>query len=109
VPTNFDPHSLNLHLALQTNEVLGCAEAMWGWVLAYQAREKEREKGVEVVGHGKRMRMPSISVGEGKERDKPRTIMPLRVQADGMTEETRATLIELTRAEFDGLLTQFDL
>ncbi|KAI0693970.1 hypothetical protein BC835DRAFT_1415601 [Cytidiella melzeri] len=32
----FDMHALNMMLALRVQEVVGCAEEMWAWVLSYQ-------------------------------------------------------------------------
>ena len=40
-----DLRALNVHLGIRVKEVLGCAEAMWDWVVDYhlKARGGERE------------------------------------------------------------------
>jgi hypothetical protein len=83
---HFDLRTLNLHLALRTADTLACAEAMWEWVADYQASqaalERERNRGsVDGRGPGRRSQSPMM---------------------------WRAIKV-LTRAEFDELLTKFDL
>lgn len=39
-----DLRTLNLHLAIRVKEILGCAEAMWDWVVDYQTKTKEGER-----------------------------------------------------------------
>ena len=39
-----DVRSLNLHLRARVVEILGCSEAMWGWVKEFQGRELEKER-----------------------------------------------------------------
>jgi len=85
-----DLRTLNLHLAIRTIEILSCAEAMWEWVLEFQAaksktKEKSQLRGGSADG--------SSSTLEGGQPVDP----------------IKATIAELTRAEFDGLLTQFNL
>ena len=87
-----DLRTLNLHLALRTLEVLGCAEAMWEWVLEYQAGQVKGENG----------RLRSASVGSS-------SVTLQTSQGDQPAESTRIAIAEMTRAEFDGLLTQFNL
>jgi hypothetical protein len=81
-----DLRTLNLHLALRTSEILACAEAMWEWVLEFQAQRAKRK------GSG-RLRSGSVDSSSGSQ------------QADS----TKIAIAELTRAEFDGLLTQLNM
>lgn len=86
-----DVRTLNLHLALRTLEILACAEAMWEWVLESQAGEpNEKENN----------RLRSGSVGGSSSST---------LQCGQPADPTRIAIAELTRAEFDGLLTQFNL
>ncbi|KAI5989071.1 hypothetical protein EDD15DRAFT_2171973, partial [Pisolithus albus] len=39
-----DLRTLNLHLAIRVKEILGCAEAMWDWVVDYQTKTKEGKR-----------------------------------------------------------------
>lgn len=39
-----DDRNLNLHLRARVVEILGCSEAMWGWVKEFQGREMEKER-----------------------------------------------------------------
>ncbi|KIO02665.1 hypothetical protein M404DRAFT_638821 [Pisolithus tinctorius Marx 270] len=39
-----DLRTLNLHLAIRVKEILGCAEAMWDWVVEYQTKTEEGER-----------------------------------------------------------------
>jgi hypothetical protein len=88
-----DLRTLNLHLAQRTSEILACAEAMWDWVLEYQAEIKRQKKNgrVRASSMGRMSSMVQFSQG-GQALD-----------------STKTTISELTRPEFDGLLTQFNL
>ncbi|KAH9933217.1 uncharacterized protein BXZ73DRAFT_46467, partial [Epithele typhae] len=83
---NFDPRTLNLHLALRVSEVLACAEPMWDWVVDFQECEVRPGK------HTQQIRDASVS-SRGLRRRHP----------------MQAELMALTRMEFDALLTRFDL
>lgn len=39
-----DLRTLNMHLGIRVKEVLGCAEAMWDWVVDYQIKTKGGER-----------------------------------------------------------------
>jgi hypothetical protein len=98
---NFDLRTLNLHLAVRTTEVLACAEAMWEWVLDYQRvwRERLRARGRSgsVDGLGGRARRTGVSGGV------PGTV------AAPPADTVLDAIAELNRADFDGLLSKFDL
>jgi len=88
-----DLRTLNLHLAARTSEILACAEAMWEWVLEFQAENRKRKE-------DSRLRSGSVD----------RSPSTLRALQAGQPEDPIMTAIaELTRADFDGLLTQFNL
>lgn len=74
-----DLRTLNVHLALRVREVLGCAEAMWEWVVGYQRRMATN---------------PRLGAGVGAGAD---GIMVMR------------TIQRMSRAEFDELLVRFEL
>ncbi|KIJ64558.1 hypothetical protein HYDPIDRAFT_175509 [Hydnomerulius pinastri MD-312] len=45
-----DLRTLNLHLTLRVKEIIACAEAMWDWVVEYQAKTtREPKEGVYAV------------------------------------------------------------
>lgn len=77
----FDLRTLNLHLALRTAEVLACTEAMWEWVEAYQAELKRR-----------------------KRLHRARAILGSQLK-----EPIKSAIAELSRADFDGMISQFDM
>ncbi|THH08446.1 hypothetical protein EW146_g8984, partial [Bondarzewia mesenterica] len=77
---DFDLKSLHLHLSARVSEVLACAETMWAWVEAFQDGERERS----VVERDRRV---SLSEDEAMRRE----------------------VMALSRAEFDMLLTRFEL
>ena len=87
-----DLRTLNLHLAARTSEILACAEAMWEWVLEFQA-EKTKWK--------RNPRLKSNRVDHSSSK--------LQASAGQPEDPVKVAITELTRAEFDGLLTQFNL
>jgi hypothetical protein len=98
---NFDLRTLKLHLAVRSTEVLACAEAMWEWVLEYQRLRQERLQRLRARARsgsvdGLRARVQGLgSIGPGS--------IP-QVPADSVLD----AIAELTRADFDGLLSKFD-
>jgi hypothetical protein len=95
---NFDVRTLNLHLAIRITEILGCAEAMWEWVIDIQKKFRQREQHV---------RSRAASVGGIT------VLAPGSVLSGGTFSVTEDKVIEgiaeLTRADFDGLLSKFEL
>jgi hypothetical protein len=86
----FDLQSLNLHLSMRVTEILACAEAMWEWVCEYQdARRCHRG---QHHTHKEHSHLRSAYLGERSGADK-----------------FSAELVGMSRAEFDVLLTQFEL
>lgn len=54
-----DLRTLNLHLAVRVQDILGCAEEMWRWVLDYQETHPARTDPSDedtIRGGGARMR-----------------------------------------------------
>ena len=87
----FDLQSLNLHLSTRVTEILACAEAMWEWICEYQDTRRSHR--------GQQLHMP-------KEHSQLRNAHPgERVGAHRFSTE----LIGMSRAEFDVLLTRFEL
>jgi hypothetical protein len=87
----FDLQSLNLHLSIRVTEILACAEAMWEWVCEFQDSQGPH-----------RGRQPYIH----KENALSRNVHPGEMTG---THRFRNELKGLSRAEFDVLLTRFDL
>jgi hypothetical protein len=87
---NFDLQSLNLHLSARVTEILACAEAMWEWICDYQDTQLSP-----------RGQQPHTY----KEHSQLRNTHPER----GRTHRFSAELIGMSRAEFDVLLTRFEL
>lgn len=46
----FDLRTLNMHLTLRVQEILACAEEMWGFVVDYQSRYFYAKNGLALVG-----------------------------------------------------------
>ncbi|KAI9510592.1 hypothetical protein F5148DRAFT_976528 [Russula earlei] len=86
----FDLRSLNLHLSARVTEILACAEAMWGWVCEYQDSQRPH--------HGQQ---PHLH----KEHSQSRNIRGEKGGANRFSAE----LMNMSRAEFDVLLTGFEL
>lgn len=87
-----DLRTLNLHLALRTSEILACAEALWEWVLDFQAGKlKQKEVG--------RSRSGSIDGSSS-------TLQPRNGHA---TDPVKEAIAELSRSDFDALLINFNL
>ncbi|TCD66604.1 hypothetical protein EIP91_001113 [Steccherinum ochraceum] len=87
---DFDVGLLNLHLLLRTEEILGCAEAMWDYVLDYQHLHDP---------------MRTIRPTNTRPRSLVHPKMPRRPTADPM----HGSLMALSRKEFDILLSRFNL
>jgi hypothetical protein len=81
----FDLQSLNLHLSTRVTEILACAEAMWNWVCEYQDAQRSHRG-----QHHSHLR--SARLGER-----------------GDTDRFSVELVGMSRAEFDVLLTRFEL
>lgn len=94
-----DLRTLNLHLALRTSEVLACAEAMWEWVLEFQAQRRKAlsRKLKETDG---RPRAGSVDASTSTLH-----VSENRQQLDPV----KSAIAELSRADFDGLLSQFNM
>ncbi|KAH8104809.1 hypothetical protein BXZ70DRAFT_618872 [Cristinia sonorae] len=86
----FDLGLLNLHLLLRVEEILGCAEAMWDFVLDYQQL------------HGPRR------LSFTRPMTKPRQLVHTKISRLRAEESMHQTLLNLTRQGFDTLLSRFD-
>jgi hypothetical protein len=85
-----DLQSLNLHLSTRVTEILGCAEAMWEWICEYQ--DAHRSYHGQHHTHKEHSHLRSAYLGERNATDK------FNAELEGMS-----------RAEFDVLLTRFEL
>ncbi|KAF7288545.1 Methyltransf-25 domain-containing protein [Mycena chlorophos] len=94
---HIDMRSLNMHLALRTAEVLACAESMWEWVKSYQDAAKPQRV-------GGRQRAGSLA-SEMPPRSSRLPMLPPNPELDAFKRQ----LLELTREDFDALLSKFDL
>ncbi|KAL4250784.1 hypothetical protein ABKN59_006099 [Abortiporus biennis] len=83
---DFDINSLNTHLLLRVQEVLGCAESMWDFVLSYQNIHSRRTSATVLRVRGFFMTMSKAS-----------------------DEVLHQALMSMERDDFDSLLTWFEL
>ncbi len=95
---NFDPRSLNLTLMLRVNEVLGCAEPMWDWVVDFQDSFSQSAKASKGRGGGRGgLGSPGVSeqitLRSHRRRRHPK----------------QDALVNLTRMDFDDLMRRFEL
>lgn len=86
----FDIGLLNLHLLLRVEEILGCAEAMWDYVLDYQEIHAP----------------PRLPYLKGPP---PRVLVHPRISKRPADEPMHGILMDLTRHDFDTLLSRFGL
>ncbi|OBZ68917.1 hypothetical protein A0H81_11125 [Grifola frondosa] len=92
----FDVKSLNLHLSSRVQDVLACAEAMWDYVVDYQMGASPRvPPNSPPPFHQQPVRLDSS----------PELARSASVGADPI----KSALMNLTRDEFDALLTRFEL
>ncbi|GLB38376.1 hypothetical protein LshimejAT787_0502410 [Lyophyllum shimeji] len=95
---HLDLKTLNLHLALRVAEILACSESMWEWVQQYQA-EAAAQKAARVrpfrSGTETNEMAPRKSIASASSRD----------SSDSM----RNSILDLTRDDFDGLLSKFEM
>jgi hypothetical protein len=89
----FDLQSLNLHLSIRVTEILACAEAMWEWVCNFQDLQQPH-RGQQSHTHMYRDYSMMRNVHSGEKAG---------------THRFSNELIGLSRAEFDVLLTRFEL
>ena len=87
----FDLQSLNLHLSIRVTEILACAEAMWDWVCEFQNLQQPH-RGQQSHMYRDYSMIRNVHSGE-----------------KAGTHRFRNELIGLSRAEFDVLLTRFEL
>jgi hypothetical protein len=97
---HFNIRTLNLHLALRTKEILACSEAMWEWIQDYQKKGKGKSKN-PTEGNA-RGRSDSLQIGDAFMRG-------TSVSVESSGSNTQTSLSEMTRQDFDNLLTMFDL
>ena len=95
---HIDLRTLNLHLAIRAKEILACSESMWEWVLEYQAKVQAQEK----LGRPRPISLeashPCISQTSIVSRN-----------SSISTESTKSALLEITRDDFDYILSNFEL
>lgn len=97
-----DLRTLNLHLAVRVSEIIACSEAMWEWVLQYQqglaqhkAKKDTKSRARSGSGSIEILHQKRYSIIPGGES-------PAKV---GL----KAAIAELTRDDFDNLISNFDL
>ena len=96
---HLDLKTLNLHLALRIEEVLGCAESMWEWVREEQTRIAK----VSQEEHNRLM-------ATGGSVSRPRTSFSSNTSERTVEHTTpKEKIASMTRDDFDDLLTNFRL
>jgi len=93
---HIDLRTLNLHLTLRAREIIACSEEMWEWVLAVQEAEK-----LKVLQENEAIRSGSLDGGFKGLSDSGSISSSL--------DFTNAAILEMTRDDFDLLLTNFDM
>ncbi len=78
---SFDVRTLNMHLALRTQEILACAETMWDFVLDYRINLLQREAHRPSVNSKARLHDEAIKNMTRKEFDLLMTWFELSVSA----------------------------
>ncbi len=82
---NFPPHDLFMHLSARVQEIVACAEAMWEWVQDEQERWREKQ--------------------EQRARDHHTEF----IREDHRGDEEMRIIRRMTRHEFDGILSRFEM
>lgn len=93
---NLDLKTLNLHLALRVLEVLACVESMWEWLLEEQQKLR---------GSPDNHRLMTTS-GSGS---RPRTSLSSNDSGRSAQDIFRERIADMTRDEFDELISNFRL
>jgi hypothetical protein len=95
---HIDLRTLNLHLAIRAREILACSESMWEWVLEYQAKVQAQKKLSRPRPTSFKASYPYIS-------------QTSIVSGNSFisTESTKSALLEITRDDFDYILSNFEL
>lgn len=98
----FDLRSLNLHLACRVAEVLACSEAMWEWVLEYQAKADDAKR---LAAN----RSVPISKTNVTDISAPRSSSVQPPESTPSAGGFHNQLVDMSREEFDILLFRFDM
>ncbi|KAF8073742.1 hypothetical protein FPV67DRAFT_763246 [Lyophyllum atratum] len=96
-----DLKTLNLHLALRAAEILACSGSMWEWVEQYQSEAKAHRVSGAVV-------RPFRSGSGSMDMPHRRSIASASSSRDS-SDSFRSSILDLTRDEFDGLLSKFEM
>lgn len=95
---HLDLKALNLHLALRAAELVACSESMWEWILEYQAEARSQKASKPTV---RPLRSGTIDV-------QPRE--SFTSSSGGRSSGSiRASILDLTRDDFDSLVNKFDM
>lgn len=95
---HIDLRTLNLHLAIRAKEILACSESMWEWVLEYQAKVQAQEK----LGRPRPISFEASHPGMSQ-------TSIVSGNSSTSTESTKSALLEITRDDFDYILSNFEL
>lgn len=94
---NLDQRSLNLHLALRVAEILACSESMWEWVSDYQVANRPRKSSRSGI---RPSRSGSVDLPQWSATS---------ISSRASTDSVRNAILDLTREDFEGLLSKFNL
>jgi hypothetical protein len=95
-----DLRTLNLQLALRVKEVLACSESMWEWVIGYQKERRAKKPKSSIRPRS------SSGVSDGVPSLRDQTLAPSLNPQDAMLKDA---VLELTREDFEGLMSNFNM
>ncbi|KAG5719736.1 Sterol 24-C-methyltransferase [Termitomyces sp. T112] len=101
---HMDLKTLNLHLALRTAEIVACSEVMWEWVQKFSVEVKtrrDREAASRIVSRPNRSGSGSIEL--------PARRSTISGATSRSSDPFESSILDLTREEFDGLISRFEM
>ncbi|KAG6868966.1 hypothetical protein C0993_006488 [Termitomyces sp. T159_Od127] len=98
-----DAKTLSMHLALRVAEIVACSEAMWEWVQRFSAKVKARR---EREAAGRPASRPCRSGSGSIEMPTRRSNVSI---ATGTPDPFESSILDLTREDFDGLVSRFEM
>ncbi|KAG6890598.1 hypothetical protein C0995_006574 [Termitomyces sp. Mi166 len=101
---HLDVENPNLHLALRAAEIVACSEPMWEWVQKFPAEvmaRRERETTSRTTSRSYRSGSGSIEM--------PSRISTASVATSRSPDPFESSILDLTREDFDGLISRFEM
>lgn len=99
---DMDLKTLHLHLSIRVTEILACAEAMWTWVVEFQAAEKAKTL-------RRRDRDRTIGQWDAQREREAASTMSLGDVKEEAGRDLKSEVLRMSRADFDVLLSYFEM